>query len=332
MSLFSRRGLLAAPLILAAGCSDSAARRRVVRVGHDNPPSHPVHAGLETMAQVLSAGTSGSLRAQLFPSSQLGTQQEQILATAVGSQDLYLTGTGLLAQYYPPVAALEAPFVFAELANLYRAVAHPIGQKLLEGLRLKAGIRILDVWYLGRRHLTLTRGGATRPEELRGRKVRSATAPLYIETVKALGADPSPMGIGEVYLALKTGVIDGQENPLPTIDTMKFYEVAPHLVLTGHMITPLAVAINDRRWSRLEPAQQESLLSAVRAGREKNNRTILQKEESLLERFRGLGVEIVEADREAFRQAARQVAEHFAPQWGASTYEELRRVGEGESP
>ncbi|MFN3651830.1 MAG: DctP family TRAP transporter solute-binding subunit [Armatimonadota bacterium] len=330
MPCLSRRSLLlAASAAALPGCAGRATDgRRVLRVAHDNPTSHPVHLGLERAAAVLQEASGGRLELQVFPASQLGTQQEELLATVVGSLDLYVTAVSWLGQYYAPISVLDSPFVFRDLAHMYRAYESPIGQRLLEGVRTRVGARIVDTWYYGRRHLTLVKGPVRTPEELKGVKMRAAAAPIYIETVRALGADPTPMSLGEVYLALKTGVIDGQENPLPTIEAMKFQEAAPYLVLTGHMITPVSVIANDRRWSRLPESERALVQDAILKGREVNNAAIQKQEHDLLVRFRGEGVTIVEPDVEAFRRAARAVATRFESDWGRGTYEELQSLGE----
>lgn len=325
-SLRSWSALVFAALLLC-GCATNS-RRVVLRLGHDNPPNHPVHRALERAAAHLESSTGGRVDLQLFPSSQLGTQQEQVLAAMVGAQDLYLAGDIWLAQYYPPLGVLESPYAFRDLRHLYRAIDGEEGERLAEGLRRKTGLRIVDTWYLGRRHVTLRDRAATRPEELRGVKLRSPNAPIYIETVRALGASPTPMGFGEVYLALKTGAIDGQENPLPTIEAARFHEVTRYLVLTGHMITPLAVVIHDGRWRRLSPQDQQAVREALRVGRDWNNSEIERQESELVAKFRREGMVVVTPDVEAFRRAATSVARRFEADWGAGAYERLQSLGE----
>lgn len=315
--------LLAAPMAVLGGCAWRAAGDTLI-LGHDNPSDHPLEAGVKVAIEHLSRATNGRLRLQSFPSTQLGTQQEQVLSSILGSQDIYVSGYLWLAQYYRPFGVLESPYVFDDLDAMYRGIDGPIGQKLLEGLRLRTGLRVLDTWYYGRRHLTLVGRDARTPADLKGLKVRAPNAPIYIETIRALGANPAPMGIGEVYLALKTGAIDGQENPLPTIDSFKFYEVARHLMLTGHLMTPVAVAMGERRWRTLASADQAALIEAFQAGRVENNRLLLNQEASLIESFRERGLSIVQPDLDAFRGAAEAVARRFEKEWGEGVYQALR--------
>lgn len=318
----SRRALLATGTALLPGC---AAQRGVTRLvlGHDNPTDHPVEAGVREAIRHLAAATSGAIELQSFPAIQLGTQQEQVLSCIMGSQHLYVSGYLWLAQYYRPFGVLESPYVFLDPEQMYRGIESPLGRDLQEGLLHKTGLRVLDTWYYGRRHLTLVGRDVRTPAELKGMKIRAPNAPIYIETIRALGANPAPMGIGEVYLALKTGAIDGQENPLPTIEAFKFHEVARHLILTGHLLTPVAVIMGERRWQKLDDSARKAVVDAFRAGREVNNRLILEQEARLLDKFRQDGLSIVEPDLDAFRASASAVARRFEAEWGSGTYERL---------
>jgi tripartite ATP-independent transporter DctP family solute receptor len=140
---------------------------------------------------------------------------------------------------------------------MYKVLRGPIGEDLFKELPAKIGVRIIDVWYLGTRQTTLRDKPASTPEEFKGIKLRAPGAPTYIEAVRVLGANPTPMGFGEVYMALKTGVIDGQENPLTTIKSSKFYEVTKYLVLTSHMVDSIIPQINERTWKSLKPEFQK---------------------------------------------------------------------------
>jgi len=234
------------------------------RIGHDGATTQPYHPALELVAKIIAERTKNEVNLQIFPAGQLGSQQEQMLATIHGTQEMWMSNPAWLAQYAPKIGILGCAYLFRDLDHMYKVLRGPIGQDLFKELPSKIGVRVIDVWYLGTRQTTLRDKPASTPEEFRGIKLRAPGAPTYIEAVRALGANPTPMGFGEVYMALKTGVIDGQENPLTTIKSSKFNEVCKYLVLTSHMVDSIIPQIHERSWKSLKPEYQQVVTDAFR--------------------------------------------------------------------
>jgi TRAP-type C4-dicarboxylate transport system substrate-binding protein len=141
---------------------------------------------------------------------------------------------------------------------------------------------------------------------------------------EAWGAKPTPMNFGELYLALKQGTVDGQENPLPTIKAGKFDEVQKYLVLTGHIITPRLVVVNEGFWKKLQPADQKIIQDAVDAGIAWQNAELVKQEKALVETFKAAGVTVIPVDVDAFRKpVVSAVVPRFEGKWGKGTYEKL---------
>ncbi|MDR7551199.1 MAG: TRAP transporter substrate-binding protein DctP, partial [Armatimonadota bacterium] len=184
-------------------------------------------------------------------------------------------------------------------------------------------IRVVDVWYLGTRHFTTNKPFRT-PAELARLKIRVPNNPIYIENLRCMGGNPVPMGIGEVYLALKTGVVDGQENPFTNINAFKFYEVAKYLVLTGHQVGPIIPIIHEKTWEALGAEGQRIVVQAFEEGGKVSNALVLKDEAELLGKFKAAGMEVITPDMEAFRaQARRCLPDKFGKVWGQGVYEAI---------
>ena len=204
-------------------------------------------------------------------------------------------------------------------------VRGPIGNELSEELRQKAGIRILDQgWIFGQRHLTTKQTEVKKPADMAKLKIRVQPTGVYLDTIKAMGGNPTPMEFKEVYMSMQTGVIDGQENPLNVIATRAFYEVQGYLVLTGHITQNQVVLISEKTFQALTPAQQQILVAAAREAGDFQNQILVDDEKGQLELVRSKGMKVVQPDTVAFRAATADVYKKFEKAWGVGFYERVR--------
>lgn len=326
MSVGRRLGILALFMVtLLMVLQPLAAQQRIVlRFGTNNPVGHPVDQGARKAAEILAQRTGGRVELQIFPGDQLGTQAEQMINTIKGSQDMWFSNPSWLGPYLPPIGVLEAAYLFRDLNHMYRIMKGRIGQELFKQLPTADGVRVVDVWYLGTRQFTTNKPFRT-PEELSRLKIRVPNAPIYIENLRCMGGNPAPMGIGEVYLAMKTGVVDGQENPFTNINAFKFYEVAKYLVLTGHQVGPIIPIINEKSWASLGADGQQVLIDAFQAGGKLSDSLVLKDEAGLLEKFKAAGMEVITPDIDAFRAQARTcLPKKFGEAWGQGVYEAIQ--------
>lgn len=302
----------------------AAQQRIVLRFGTNNPVGHPVDQGARKAAEIIAQRTGGRVELQIFPGDQLGTQAEQMINTIKGSQDMWFSNPSWLGPYLPPIGVLEAAYLFRDLNHMYRIMKGRIGQELFKQLPTSDGVRVVDVWYLGTRQFTTTKPFRT-PAELSRLKIRVPNAPIYIENLRCMGGNPAPMGIGEVYLAMKTGVVDGQENPFTNINAFKFYEVAKYLILTGHQVGPIIPIINEKSWTSLGAEGQQVLVDAFQAGGKLSDGLVLKDEAELLDKFKAAGMEVITPDIDAFRVQARTcLPEKFSKAWGQGVYEAIQ--------
>jgi tripartite ATP-independent transporter DctP family solute receptor len=322
-----RHVIVCVALLLGVGfalAGDSAAQDKpiVLKWGHSYPPDHPSNVGAKKMAEVVAAKTGGKIKIDLYPGGQLGSDKDNIEGTIMGTQDMLLIGSGGISQFSPRLGIGECPYIWRDIDHMNTVMDGPVGDELREELLKGRGLRVLNVFYYGRRHLTSNKS-ITKPDEMKGFKLRTPQVPVIMEMAKAWGATPTPMNIGDLYLALKTGVVDGQENPTPTINGFKFYEAQKFLMLTEHIITPLPMIINERVWRTLSPDNQKIMLAAAQEARELNNKLMLEQEDAFLDAFKKAGMTIVKPDVEAFRKASAGVAAKFESTWGKGLYEKI---------
>ncbi len=299
---------------------------RALRFGHVHPPEGEVTRGINRAAEWLRERSNGRLRIDNFPSSQLGGEREMLTQVSNGTLDLCITGPAVLGTWVRAISILEAPFLASDFAQVLRMFDHPAIQAASRQLAESRGIRPLEPWYYGTRHLT-TRDRAVRvPEDMRGLKIRVPQAALFVDMMRTLGAAPTPMSLGEVYLSLQTGVIDGQENPLPTIAANKFMEVQRYINLTGHILVPLLPVVANQSWTALPEADRELLRQALRVGAETSDQLVRQGEQSLRGEFEGRGVQFIESDRAAFRRALAPLYERYEEVWGRGVFAALQAL------
>ena len=288
-------------------------------------PEHPFVLGMKKTAETVAQKTNNRIQIQVFPSAQLGTGKDMIEAVVFGSQAMATEGAAMFSQWSPRLSIMEAPYIFRDVDHMYKVMRGPIGQEMQDELVAKRGLRSLGVLYYGVRHLTANKP-VTKPEDVKGMKLRVPEVPLYLEMARAWGANPTPMAFAELYLALKQGTVDAQENPIPTINSGKFYEVQKYLVLTGHIMVPQFHAISDKLWKSLSPADQKILQDAVDEGIAFSNDMLIKQEQSLVDEFKKKGMQVITPDVEAFRKASMTAIPKLEEKWGKGLYEKIVAV------
>ncbi len=299
----------------------------VIRWGDVLGPNHPSVQMISIIAKEVKEKTNGRIEIQAYPGGQLGGSRDMIEAVANGMQEMVTEGAANFGQWVPSISIIEAPYIWRGVDHLMKAMNGPIGQDFNAQLIKKRGMRILGTTYYGVRQLTTTDKEVRSVADMKGFKLRVPENEVFMAMAKSWGAKPTPMNFNELYLALKQHVVDGQENPLPTIDAAKFYEVQKYLVLTGHIITPRLVVINEKFWEKLSPEDQKIVEAAVQNGIKWNNEQILSKEKSLLDKFKEKGMIIIKPNVEEFRAAVLKVVpKMFEKKWGKGMWEKIEEI------
>ncbi|HWT79456.1 MAG TPA: TRAP transporter substrate-binding protein, partial [Candidatus Methylomirabilis sp.] len=262
--------VLSAVLLAGTGTPKTARAQQtiVIKLGNVHQVDLPIQVGLKRYADLVAERTQNQLQIQVFPASQLGTEQELLEGVQLGTVHMFEGATGAVGRFLPEMEAFAAPYVWRDVDHMLKVVRGPIGQALADRLVKAKGIRILDMgWIWGNRHLTTRAKAVSRPEDLRGMKIRVQPVGIYLDTIRAMGGNPVPLDAKEVYLGLQTGVIDGQENPPSNIYNAKLYEVQKYVMLTGHILQNNAVAVGEKFYQGLAPALQKALQeAAIEAG------------------------------------------------------------------
>ncbi|HWT82185.1 MAG TPA: TRAP transporter substrate-binding protein, partial [Candidatus Methylomirabilis sp.] len=284
-------GALVALLGLATPGPAGAQQPMVIKLGNVQATADIVQTGLKKFGDLVAERTKNQLQVQIFPASQLGTEQELLEGVQLGTVHMFEGSTGSVGRFLPDLEAFAAPYIWRDLDHMLKVVRGPIGQDLAERLVKSKGMRVLDFgWLFGNRYLTTKNKAIYKPEDLKGMKIRVQPTAIYLETIKAMGANPTTMDFKEVYLGLQSGVIDGQENPPFVIYNNKFFEVQKYLMLTAHITQNQAIVINDKFYQGLSPEFRRILIeAAIEAGNFQND-LVLKSEKADLDRLKEKGM------------------------------------------
>ncbi|MGI9391173.1 MAG: TRAP transporter substrate-binding protein DctP [Boseongicola sp.] len=232
-------------------------------------------------------------------------QNSELEAIASGDLEMSITSAQELTQFFPEFSIFATGYVHQDAAHQVAVFNDPLMEPFKQKVEDELGVKLLSVMYLGQRHVNLRQSKeeltVMKPEDLAGVNLRMPGTDAWQFLGKALGANPTPMAFTEVYTALSTGSVDGQDNPLPTVVDAKFYEVTKQIILTSHLVDLNYVAFSKAVWDGLTPEQQATVQSAADAAAESGRQIQLQKESELGAFLTENGLEIYEPDLAAFR-------------------------------
>jgi tripartite ATP-independent transporter DctP family solute receptor len=294
------RGLAA--LAALAVCSAGAMAQTRLKWAHVYETNEPFHTESVWAAEEIKKRSNGKFDIQVFPASSLGKETDINQGLQLGTVDMIISGPSFAARTYPRLGIAYYPFIFRDGDHLIAYSKSPVFQNMVEEFRRRTGIQITAYAYYGARHTT-----SQRPFRdcagMRGLKIRVPDVPAYTATPRACGANPTPIAFAEVYLALQNGTVEAQENPLTTIEAKKFYEVQKAIMLTGHIVDGLTTQIAPHVWNRLSEAERTMFTEVTREAAVRMTNQIKQREAELAAIFRSKGLQVLEVDRESFRQA-----------------------------
>ena len=251
---------------LLSGCQGSEkAKSYSIKVGYGTNPGHPIDLAsneFEKQVEKEAKELGYDVDVQLFPSSQLGSEKEMIELLQIGALDMCPTTTGPLGLFEPSYLAFDLPFLFLNSEQADRVLDGDVGTKMLSSME-DIGIVGLAWWENGFRELTNNKRPITKPEDLKGIKLRTMQNDVHIDFFQKMGAAPTPLGFGEIYTSLQSNVIDGQENPLSIIATNKFYEVQPYTTISDHVYSPVPVLYSKALLEDLPKDLQEIVKNAA---------------------------------------------------------------------
>jgi tripartite ATP-independent transporter DctP family solute receptor len=283
--------LVAAICVTAFGLAQ--AQTKTIKFVNQNAKGHPIVLGMDKFAEIVDAKSGGKLKVQVFPGGALGSDQANVSALQGGTLEMASMNSGIFASLVKDFAIYDFPFLFANPAEADAVVDGSFGKNLHAKLEEK-GLVGLGYYELGFRHISNSKRPITKVEDIAGLKLRVIPNPINIDWVSALGANPTPLPFPELYAALEQKAVDGQENPVATINGAKLYEVQKHLALTYHQYNPQSIVVSKKFWDGLSAGEkkivQDAVTESIKYQREQS-RTLAS---SLLETLKKNGMQVTE--------------------------------------
>lgn len=273
-------------------------------------PSVPTDLHTQAMkvfADKLEELSPGRFDIQLYDSGSLFAQGADLDALQRGNAEMTYVSYQLIADAIPEYGLLTAGYLFQSPEHYRAFLASDIGAEFKQRVSDEMGIQLLDACYLGTRQVNLREARDVKtPADLAGVKLRMPSSDAWLFLGQALGANPTPLPFGEVYLGLQAGTIDGQDNPLPSVEAAKFYEVTKQIVLTSHLVDAINVAVNNQTWEQLTGEEKTAMTEAAVASCDWNNEKRSADEARLVSFFEEKGLTITTPDVDAFRSQVQE--------------------------
>jgi tripartite ATP-independent transporter DctP family solute receptor len=265
---------------------------------------HTWHKAFEYFSDILYERTDGKIIVKVFPNEQLGKEVDLIRSIKTGIADMTITA-GTLQNWTDIVAFSDMPFIFRDSMHMKKLADGPIGMEMEKRILEETGIRIVTYFVRGPRHLTSNRPIRS-PDDLNGLIVRVPNVPSYTVAWSALGANPTPMAMSEVFTSLQQGTIEAQENPLAMISSTNLFEVQDYVNLTAHVLSWAYVVIGDKQFQAMPPELQEVFMEAAKDMQHYEHQLFLENQTKLMDHLESKGMEFIEADKLSFRQMGSQ--------------------------
>ncbi|MBN8987061.1 MAG: sialic acid TRAP transporter substrate-binding protein SiaP [Rhizobiales bacterium] len=327
MSAWTRCLTLSSTVILALVMAGTASAQTKLRWAHVYEVTEPYHSEALWAASEIKKRSNGKFDIEVFPASRLGNENQLNEGLGHGTVDIVYVGISFAAAAYKPLGITGAPFMLRDFDHWKAYRASKLFADLSKGYEDKTRHKIVALTYYGQRHVTANKP-IVKPEDMKGMKLRVPPAPLNLMFAKSVGASATPVAFSDVYNALRQGLVDGQENPLPTVMAKKFYEVQSHIVLTGHISESMVTVIGHHVWNRLTPDEQKLFADTMKEAASKATEAIEASERVLTVQLKDLGMTVIEPDREAFRNAALPLHNDASAGagWTRAQYDELQAL------
>ena len=277
----------------------------------------------------LAKAAPGRFEVQVHHSGTLFRQGAESVAMQRGNLEMALLSMQDIARQVPEYSIFTAGYLIRDPEHLAKVYGGPIGEEAGRRIAEVIGVQLLQAVYLGTRQIGLSQPRRVKiPADLAGVKLRMPGSREWLFLGQALGANPTPLAFSEVYLGLKTGTIDGQDNPLPTLKSAQFYEATRQIVLTGHLVDVLQLAISSKTWNALPAGDKAGVKKAAAQAGKFNDENRIREEKELIEFFRGKGIEFTTPDVEAFRKTVQSayLKSEYAEKWPRGLLERINAV------
>ncbi len=327
MKMFKRiLTVLIAPALMVPALTSNAAdiKERTLRFSFVQPAESHMGYGAQKFADLVSKKSDKKMTVKLFPNGTLGGDLQTVSALQGGTLDLTTLPPGLLVGLSKEFGAFDLPFLFNDFKEADAVLDGPIGKKFME--KLPSGLVGLSYWDHGFRNVSNSKRPIAKLEDLQGLKLRVVQAPLMIDMFKALGTNAVPLPFTELYTAMETKAVDGQDNPIVAFETNKFYEVQKHISTTRHVYNPLIVLFSQKTWDKLSPDERKILSDAANETRTEQRAVSRDMEGKALAKAKAQGTVVTEVstqERARMREKAQPVTDQYTKQIGEALVKEF---------
>lgn len=320
--------VLIAALALAAPLAQAQTK---LKFAHVYEVAEPYHTAALWAAGEIAKRTSNRYAIEVFPASSLGNETQINQALTLATVDMIYTGQLFAGRSHGPISIGGAPFMFRDFDHWKKFTQAPLFRELADGYQKASQNKVVAITYYGNRQTTANKA-LNSPADMKGLKIRVPDAPLYTLFPLAVGANPTPIAFAEVYLALSNKTVEAQENPLPTIEAKKFYEVQSHINLTAHITDALLTIIGGPLWSKLSEADRKTFEAVWREAAVRATNEIVDIEKRLETEFAKRGKTVVKVDRKPFAAAVQKFYQDgklpngSALPWPRDVYDRLQAI------
>lgn len=313
------------------GCSSTEtgkeSKATTLKISLGVSDKHPVYVALmEDFKPDVEEATEGRYEVEVYPSAQLGDDTKSVEALRAGTLEMCVTSTAPLTGMVSELAIFDLPFLFNNDGIADKVLDSEVGEYLSSKMPDKNLIN-LAWWEFGFRNLTNSVRPVKTPEDLKGLKIRTMDNKYHLETWKAMGANPTPMSWGEVFISLEQGAIDGQENPVPNFFSAGIHEVNPYVTLTGHIYAPLMFLCSKKVYDKISEEDRKIILEAAKTTGQKVrelNRTATEEDLKAIEEVGGTVTELTDEQKEAFREKTESVWDEIEEDIGSEIIDMLK--------
>ncbi|TXD46788.1 TRAP transporter substrate-binding protein [Polaribacter sp. IC073] len=301
--------VLALVLIIFNACNNFN-QQKTIKLAHGLDISHPVHKAMLFMGKELEKNSEGTLKLEIYPNQQLGSERQCLELLQIGSLDMTKVSAAVMENFSPNMKVLGLPFLFKNKEHTFNVLDGEVGKKLLDG-GIKYWLKGLGYYDAGSRSFYTKEAPILKPENLEGLKIRVMESVTAMNMVSNLGGSPTPISSGELYTALQQGVVDGAENNPPTFYLSRHYEVCKYFSLDEHTTIPDVLIMSTHLWDKLSPKEQVWMQSAVDASVKYQRELWGKAETEALEAVEKAGVTVVRPEKPAFQEKVSKMYEDY---------------------
>ena len=303
-------------------CQAKGDKVLVIKAAHSMPTTYHYQDGMIRFAEVASELSGGKIKIEIFPAAQLGEEVSTMEQCKMGAIPIVLTG--VFDSYVPKAGVFILPFLFENSEHADKVLNGPIGQKVFAGFE-KHNMKVISVWENGFRQITNNVRPINSVDDMKGLKIRTPQSPVWMRTMEAFGATPTPMPFAEVSTAIVQGLVDGQENPLLHIQANKTYEVQKYLAVVDYMYGPAPLLVNKTWFEKLSPEYQDILIKAAAAGNKHMREVAAERNQNAIAFFKEQGLQITYPDKDGFKAKVVVLYKgEWADKFGKDLLDEIR--------